>query len=59
MPYEQVSMYAMAMHLVGTTCSGAIAEEEFSSSKTGTFVTIKTEYLPPFKFLLKKTGPTI
>jgi len=29
MPHEQVSMYATDMHLAGTTCSGAIAEEDF------------------------------
>jgi len=29
MPHEQVSMYATDMHLVGITCSGAIAEEDF------------------------------
>jgi len=29
MSHKQISMYATDMHFIGTTCSGAIAEEDF------------------------------
>jgi len=57
MPHEQVSTYAMDMHLARTMFRRNYRRR--FSSKIGKSVTIKTEYLSPFRFSSKKTGPTI